>query len=152
MTRRTARGLFAVAAAAVLTLTSHAAEAQPPDWTFEVMDVSRENDDYHLIRFRPLPPGRSFPRSCESLVVHSTFDLSEWSPQNRNALSVEGHERALRTLRQAQTTGAIVRFGVIGRGFAAIKASPPCEVASRALAHVVLDDGSTVVYSLFGEP
>jgi hypothetical protein len=152
MTIRTTRSRRALAAAAVLTLTSLTAGAETPDWTFEVAEVSRENEDYHLIRLRPLPPGRKFPRSCAPLVVHSTFDLSEWSPEGRIALSFESHERALRTLRQAQATGTIVRFGVIGRGFAAIKESPRCEVASRALAYVVLDDGSTVVYSLFGEP
>jgi len=147
--RRVGRG---AAAAAWLTLTALAAAAQSRDWTFEVVEVSRENDAYQLIRLRPLPPGRSFPRSCEMLVVHATFDLDEWSATGRMALSLEGHERALQKLRQAQTTGAIVRFGVIGHGFAAIKESPRCEVASRALAYVLDEGGGGVVYSLFGEP
>jgi len=149
---RTTRARRCVAAMALLALTSLPASARASEWTFEVIEVSRENEDYHLLRLRPLPPGRKFPRSCETLVVHSTFDLNEWSEESRIALSREGHERALLKLRQAQTTGAIIRFGVVGRGFAAIKESPPCEVASHALAYIVHDDGSAVVYSLFGEP
>lgn len=152
MTLRPARAACSAVVAAWLGLAPLAATAQSFDWTFEVVEVSRENDAYQLLRLRPLPPGRSFPRSCEMLVVHSTFDLGEWSTGSRMALSAEGHERALQKLRQAQTTGAVVRFGVIGRGFAPIEQSPRCEVASRALVYVLDEGGSGVVYSLFADP
>ena len=121
-------------------------------WTFEVVEVSRADRDQALIRLRPRPPGRKFPRSCEIFVVHSHFDLETWSLAGRNAVTREGHERSLRLLEQAHATGDIVRFGAVGRGFGAIAESPKCEVASRGLQIVVEDDGTPVVYSVFEEP
>jgi hypothetical protein len=121
-------------------------------WTFEVLEVSIADRDETLIRLRPRPPGRKFPRSCETFVVHAYFDLESWSPSGRRVVTREGHERSLRLLQQAQITHDIVRFGAVGRGFGAIAESQKCEVASRGLQIVVEDDGTSAVYSVFTEP
>ena len=121
-------------------------------WTFEVLEISKADRDEALIRLRPRPPGRKFPRSCETFLVHAYFDLETWSPSGRRTVTREGHERSLRLLQQAQVTGDIVRFGAVGRGFGTIAESPKCEVASRGLQIVVDDDGTPVVYSVFAEP
>jgi len=121
-------------------------------WTFEVVEISRADRDEALIRLRPRPPGRKFPRSCEMFLVHAHFDLETWSLDGRNAVTREGHVRSLRLLEQAQATGDIIRFGAVGRGFGAIADGPKCEVGSRGLRIVVADDGTPVVYSVFEEP
>jgi hypothetical protein len=121
-------------------------------WTFEVLEISEANRGEALIRLRPRPPGRKFPRSCEIFLVHAFFDLETWSSSGRNTVTREGHERSLRLLQQAQVTGDIVRFGAVGHGFGAIAESPKCEVESRGLQIVVDDDGTPVVYSVFAEP
>jgi hypothetical protein len=121
-------------------------------WTFEVLEVSRIDRDRHLIRLRPRPSGRKFPRSCETFVVHALFDLEIWSATSRRMVTRVGHERSLRLLEQARITNEIVRFGALGHGFGAIAESPKCEVASRALQMIVEDDGTSAVYSVFEEP
>ena len=138
-----------------LMLLPRAGATQPStvaSWSFEVLEVSNVDRDEALIRLRPRPPGRKFPRSCEIFVVHARFDLESWSPSGRHAVTRDGHERSLRLLQQAQATGDIVRVGALGRGFGAIEDSPKCEVASRGLQIVVEDDGAPVVYSVFTEP
>jgi hypothetical protein len=138
--------------ALLLPCTDAAHASTAATWTFEVLEVSRTNRDEALIRLRPRPPGRKFPRSCETFVVHADFDLETWSPSSRRAVTREGHERSLRLLQQAQITRDIVRFGAVGRGFGAVAESQKCEVASRGLQIVVEDDGTSAVYSVFSEP
>jgi len=122
------------------------------NWSFEVVEISIVDRDEALVRLRPRPPGKKFPRSCGIFVVHARFDLESWSPPGRRAVTRDGYERSLRLLQQAQATGDIVRFGAVGHGFGLIEDSPRCEVASRGLQIVVEDDGTPVVYSVFTEP
>lgn len=137
---------------AILVLVSAPAEArQDHNWSFEVLEV-KEGIGGHVIRLRPMPPGKKFPRSCKALVVHAAHDVDEWSDANRQAASLANHERSLKILQQAQAAGKIVRFGAIGRGFTAFDEGSECEVASRALVYIVGSDGTLVVYSLFNEP
>jgi hypothetical protein len=121
------------------------------DWSFEVLEVVEEQPG-HRIRLRPVPPGRVFPRSCRSFVVHTHYDLADWSPEGRRSATRKKHERSLRMLLQAQITGKIIHFGSVGIGFAAIADSDECEVASRGLTYVIKSDGSGGVYSVFEEP
>jgi hypothetical protein len=143
---------LAVTVALLLPCAGAVQAAKSVTWTFEVIEVSRIDRDEALIRLRPRPPGRKFPRSCETFVVHARFDLETWSPAGRDVLFREDHERSLRLLEQAQATGGIVRFGAVGHGFGAIADKPECEVASRALWFRVDDDGKPAVYSVFTEP
>jgi hypothetical protein len=143
---------LAATVALLLPCAGAAHAASTVTWTFEVLEVSRIDRDETLIRLRPRPPGRKFPRSCETFVVHARFDLETWSPASRHAMPREDHERSLRLLEQAQATGGIVRFGAFGHGFGAIADRPECEVASRALRFQVDDDGTPAVYSVFEEP
>ena len=143
---------FAATLALLLPCTDAAHADTAVTWTFEVLEVSRADRDEVLIRLRPKPPGRKFPRSCETFVVHAHYDLETWSPSGRRAVTREGHERSLRLLQQAQITSDIVRFGAVGRGFGSVAESQKCEVASRGLHIVVEDDGSSAVYSVFTEP
>jgi hypothetical protein len=143
---------IAATLALLLPCTDAAHADTAATWTFEVIEISRAGRDEALIRLRPRPPGRKFPRSCETFVVHAHFDLETWSPSSRRVVTREGHERSLRLLQQAQITHDIVRFGAVGRGFGAVAESQKCEVASRGLQIVVEDDGTSVVYSVFREP
>jgi hypothetical protein len=141
------------AALTVLLLWAGTAHAEAgKTWTFEVLEVVEIRRDEHMIRLRPRPPGRKFPRSCETFIVHSVFDLETWSPGSRRHVSRDGHHRSLLLLQQAQATRTIIRVGALGKGFGAIAESPRCEVASRALQTVVEDDGTSAVYSVFTEP
>ena len=115
-------------------------------------DGERTEDDEDLIRLRPQPRGKKFPRSCETFVVRVRYDMGTWSAAGRQSVTRAGHERSLRLLVQAQATKDIVRFGAVGRGFAAIPDRPKCEVSSRALVVLVDSDGSSTVYSIFNEP
>jgi len=151
MSRSAALGTAAILAL-LLPRTDAAHASTAATWTFEVLEISEGNRGEALIRLRPRPPGRKFPRSCEIFLVHAYFDLDTWSPSGRKAVTREGHERSLRLLQQAQVTGDIVRFGAVGHGFGAIAESPKCEVESRGLQIVVDDDGTPVVYSVFAEP
>jgi len=80
------------------------------------------------------------------------FDVSTWSPVGRLLATREDHDRSLQMLRRAKSTGEIIRFGAVGRGFAAVADATRCEVASRALVPVLDEDGTWVVYSVFREP
>jgi hypothetical protein len=152
--RRAAKVCKRIAATlALLLVCTDAAYADTAvAWTFEVLEVARITRDSALIRLRPRPPGRKFPRSCETLVVNAYFDLESWNPSARRVVTREGHERSLRLLQQAQITGDIVRFGAVGHGFGAVAEAQRCEVASRGLQIIVDDDGTPVVYSVFKEP
>jgi hypothetical protein len=119
------------------------------DWSFEVLEVSPEPGG-HLVRLKPMPPGRKFPRSCETFVVHATYAADGGSRNPHLTISRQGHEDALRYLERAEASRKIVRFGSVGRGFAAIADSPRCEVASQALVSIVKSDGRAVVFSVFG--
>jgi hypothetical protein len=143
---------LAVLACLLLPSADLARAARPAVWTFEVVEIKRVDRDETLIRLRPTPPGKKFPRSCETLLVRSYFNVENWSPDGQTAMTRRGHERSLRLLEQAQATGDIVRFGALGRGFGAIPEAPRCEVASRGLRIAVADDGAPVVYSVFEEP
>jgi hypothetical protein len=143
---------IAATLALLLPCTDAAHAGTAATWTFEVLEVSRADRNEALIRLRPRPPGRKFPRSCETFVVHACFDLETWSPSGRRVVTREGHERSLRLLQQAQITRDIVRFGAVGHGFGAVAESQECEVASRGLQIVVEDDGTSAVYSVFREP
>lgn len=144
-------GRLAATLALLLPCAGAAHAGTSVTWTFEVLEVSKTDRDESLIRLRPRPPGRKFPRSCETFVVHARFDLETWSPDGRRIMTRESHERSLRLLEQAQATNDIVRFGAVGHGFGAIAERPKCEVASRAL-RFHLDDGTPAVYSVFQEP
>jgi hypothetical protein len=148
--RRTAvRFLLGIA---LLFLVAVSAQARSDrDWSFEVLEVV-EGADGHIIRLRPMPPGPKFPRSCKTLVVHSTHDVDDWNDTNREAASLANHRRSLKVLQQAQAVRKIVRFGAIGRGFSASADGSLCEVASRALVYILGSGGTMVVYSLFVEP
>lgn len=151
---RTAKCSLMLTLVALLLLpgagVTHAGTAA--NWSFEVVEISQADRGEALIRLRPRPRGRKFPRSCEFFVVHAHFDLETWSPSGRRVVTRDGHERALRLLKQAQATGDIVRLGAVGRGFGALADAPKCEVASRGLQIVIEDDGTPVVYSVFEEP
>jgi hypothetical protein len=145
-------GRFAASLALLYACAGVAHAETAATWTFEVIEVSKTDRNEHRIRLRPRPRGRKFPRSCETFVVYTRFDLESWSPSGRLVVTREGHDRSLQLLQQAQVTRDIVRFGAVGRGFAAIAESPNCEVASRGLQIVVEDDGTSAVYSVFREP
>jgi hypothetical protein len=151
--RRRAVGAHLATALTVPLLWAGTAQAGAgKTWTFEVVEVTEIRGDEHVIRLRPRPPGRTFPRSCETFIVHAVFDLEAWSPQNRQHVSRDGHRRSLQFLRQAQVMHSIIRFGALGKGFGAIAEKPRCEVVSRALQTVVEDDGTSAIYSVFKEP
>lgn len=142
----------AVLALLALLLPGTAHADAGPSWSFEVLEITRNEADEHLIRLQPQPPGKKFPKSCETFVVRVRYDVGSWSTAGRQSVTRAGHERSLRLLAQAQITKDIVRFGSIGRGFSAIPDRPKCEVSSRALLVLVDDDGSSTVYSVFNEP
>jgi hypothetical protein len=141
-----------VALLALLLLPGAAHADANPSWSFEVIEVTRTEGDEHLIRLRPQPPGKRFPKSCETFVVRVRYDMSTWSAASRQSVTRAGHERSLRLLAQAQATKDIMHFGAIGQGFAAIPDRPKCEVSSRALVVLVDRDGIATVYSVFNEP
>jgi hypothetical protein len=137
---------------AVLLLPGTAPAGTAASWSFEVLEISSTGPGAHRIRLLPRPPGRRFPKSCETLVVHSSFELESWTPEGRLKVTRDGHERSLRLMEQAQITHDIVRFGVVGHGLGAIGDRPKCEVASRGLLFIVDPDGTPAVYSVFEEP
>jgi len=120
-------------------------------WTFEVLEVADSVPEGHIIRLRPSPPGKKFPRSCETFVIYSVFDLRDWSTEARSGLTRANHERAIKVIQQANASDRLVRIGTFGGGFAAMLEKPRCEVASLALQYVVRD-GSGAVISFYDEP
>jgi hypothetical protein len=120
-------------------------------WSFEVLEVAESVPEGHIIRLRPSPPGKHFPRSCDTFVIYSIFDVREWSSAARGTVTRESHDRAIRAVQQANASDRLIRIGTLGDGFAAIFEKPRCEVASRALRHVVRH-GSEAVISFYDEP
>jgi hypothetical protein len=120
-------------------------------WTFEVLEVAESVPEGHIIQLRPSPPGKHFPRSCETFVIYSIFDIRSWSATARDKISRENHDRAVKALEQANASDRLIRIGTLGNGFAAILEKPRCEVASLALQHVVRD-GSAAILSFYDEP
>jgi hypothetical protein len=142
-----------VIVACALALVAHESLAQnrPESWTFEVIEVAPTDPEGHIIRLRPSPSGRRFPRSCENFILYAIYDTSSWSDSGREKVERAGHDRAIRKLEQAIVTRDIVRLGTLNRGFAAIDDKSRCEVATRAL-QVVIRDGQTAILSFFDEP
>jgi len=120
-------------------------------WTFEVLEVAESVPEGHIIQLRPSPPGRNFPRSCETFVIYSVFDVGSWSSSARNQVTRASHDRAVKALEQAYASKRLIRIGTLGSGFAAIAEKPRCEVASLALQHVVRN-GNAAVLSFYDEP
>ena len=117
-------------------------------WTFDVLEVLRLVDDDVLVRLKPVPPGRTFPRSCDELTIHSTFAPLKIKGTGRGTNRDE-HVEALRALLQAQAVKRIIRVGSIDTGFGSIPDKPKCEVASRVLRRLMEDDGVWAVYSFY---
>lgn len=139
----------ALGAVALLLVGGPAArgEERAVDWSFEVIDVA-EVPHGHVLRLKPMPPGRKFPRSCDVFVVHATFSDDDVPDTAGLSITRKQHGDAIRHLERARTSGEIVRFGSIGRGFAKITGGPRCEVASQGLIHIVKGDGRSAVFSV----
>jgi hypothetical protein len=120
-------------------------------WSFEVLEVVESVPEGHIIRLRPSPPGKNFPRSCETFVIYSIFDVRDWSQAARNRASRKSHDRAVKAIEQANAAGRLIRIGTLGNGFAAIAEKPRCEVASQVL-QLVVRDGQAAVISFYDEP
>jgi len=120
-------------------------------WTFEVLEIAESDPEGHIIRLRPSPPGKRFPRDCSTFVIYSIFDVSDWSDTGQQHVTPSRHARALHHIVQARASDRLIRIGVLGRGFAAMHEKGRCEVASRALQHVVRD-GNPAILSFFDEP
>jgi hypothetical protein len=120
-------------------------------WTFEVLEVTKSIPEGHIIRLRPSPPGKHFPRSCDTFVIYSIFDVRGWSSTARNHVSRRSHDRAIMTLEQANVSDRLIRIGTLGNGFAAMVERSRCEVASLALQHVVRE-GTAAIISFYDEP
>jgi hypothetical protein len=146
MLKATLTGLLAVLSA----VAAHGDELGD-SWTFEVLEVAESRPAGHIIRLRPLPPGKDFPRSCPTFVLYSVFDIDDWSSAGRSRVERRSHDRALQAMVQANASNGLVRLGTLGHGFAAMKDRPRCEVASRALQHVV-NEGDAAIVSFYDEP
>jgi hypothetical protein len=120
-------------------------------WTFEVLEVAESVPQGHIIRLRPSPPGKNFPRSCETFVIYSIFDVRDWSQAARNGVSRKSHDRAVKAIEQANAADRLIRIGTLGNGFAAIVEKPRCEVASRVL-QLVVRDGQAAIISFYDGP
>jgi hypothetical protein len=120
-------------------------------WTFEVLEITESVPDGHIIQLRPSPPGKDFPRSCETFVIYSIFDVRDWSSTARSKISRKSHDRAIRALEQANALDRLIRLGTLGGGFAALEEKSRCEVASRALQYVVHKESGAII-SFYDEP
>lgn len=128
------------------------ARADTREWSFEVLDVTNVGPDTNVIRLRPAPPGEHFPRSCETFIVYSFYDIEDWSGAGRRIAPQSGHERSVQMLLQAQIMHTIVRLRSVGRGFGARPEAPRCEVSSRALNFALDPGGAAVIFSFHEEP
>jgi hypothetical protein len=144
------RALAACGIALLLCASAYAGD-DATSWTFEVLEVTESNPPGHIIRLRPSPPGRSFPRSCPVFVIYSIFDIDDWSESARREISRAQHDRAVLALVQAQASNRLIRIGTLGPGFAAMQEKSRCEVASRALQHTVYR-GTPAILSFYDEP
>lgn len=120
-------------------------------WTFEVLEVAESVPEGHIIRLRPSPAGKHFPRSCNTFVIYSVFDVRGWSPTGQSAVSRSSHDRAIKTLEQANVSDRLVLVGTFGNGFAAMVEKSRCEVASLVLQYVVRK-GNAAIISFYDEP
>lgn len=143
---------FCLAIGAIPVGSVGIARATAVEWSFEVIDVTRGAGGDHRIQLRPSPPGSHFPRSCETFVVHSSYDIEGWSSEGRKLASRSAHDRAIQMLMQAQATHSLVRIRAVGRGFGATPESPRCEVTSRALTFAPDPGGVPVIFSLHEDP
>jgi len=143
---------FCVGVGAVGLGLPDSARAGAAEWSFEVLDVVSGGGGTNLIRLRPAPPGKDFPRSCETFVVHSFYDIGDWSSAGRKPVTRTAHERSVQMLIQAQVTHTIVRIRSVGRGFGARPEAPRCEVTSRALSFAPDPGGIPVIFSFYEDP
>ena len=116
-----------------------------------MLEVAKSVPEGHIIRLRPSPPGKHFPRSCDTFVIYSIFDVGGWSSTARGRVSRKSHDRAIKTLEQANVSDHLIRIGTLGNGFAAMVERSRCEVASLALQHVVRE-GDMAIISFYDEP
>jgi len=143
------RLVAALSLAAITVAAAPTAAEDNTSWTFDVLEVVQKRDDDVLVRLKPVPPGRDFPRSCDELTIHSTFAPSKVITPSGRKISRNAHSEAIRTLLQAKTAKSILRVGSIDTGFGAILGKPKCEVASRAFARLMEDDNVWAVYSFY---
>ena len=140
----------ATLAVAALALAGVPAAAQDnTSWTFDVLEVTDRGDDAALVRLKPVPSGREFPRSCDELTIHSTFSPIGGTAPSGRRITRKDHRDAIRALLQAQMSNQILRVGSIDTGFGAIQDKPKCEVASRALVRLLEEDNVWAVYSFY---
>jgi hypothetical protein len=138
-----------VLALAVLAFAGAPAMAEDDtSWTFDVLEVVHQGDDDVLVRLKPAPLGRKFPRSCDELTIHSTFAPRKVQGSGRRTNRDE-HVEALRALLQAQAEKRLIRVGSIDTGFGAIPNKPKCEVSSRVLRRLLEDDDVWAIYSFY---
>ena len=139
----------AFALAAIATAGAPALARDNTSWTFDVLGVLHRGDGDVVVRLKPVPPGREFPRSCGELTIHSTFAPRKVNAAVGRGITRDEHLEAIRALLQAQTVKQILRVGSIDTGFGAIPGAPKCEVASRAFRRLMEDDGAWAVYSFY---
>jgi len=139
----------ALSLAALAMASAPATAIDNTSWTFDVLDVVIELDDNVLVRLKPVPPGRNFPRSCEELIIHSTFAPRKIHTPSGETISQDSHLEAIRTLLQAKNAKNLLRVGSIDTGFGAIPGKPKCEVASRAFSRLMEEDNVWAVYSFY---
>jgi len=141
--------------AAALALTAIALVGAPAiaqdntSWTFDVLEVTNQVDDNVLVRLKPVPPGREFPRSCDELTIHATFAPRKVSSPRGRTITRDDQIDAVRALLQAKLSKQILRVGSIDTGFGAIPEKPKCEVASRAFVRLLEEDNVWAVYSFY---
>ena len=139
--------------AALLALASLAGAAasarDDTSWSFTVLEVRQVVGDRVLVRLKPTPPGKDFPRSCDVFTIHSRFEQDHLNDAYAHRITRADHLEAIRALLQARATGKILRVGSIDTGFGAIPDRPRCEVASRSLSVLMEDDGVPAVYSFY---
>lgn len=141
--------LRAVLVLGVLAIAGAPAIAEDDrSWTFDVLEVVWHGDDDVLVRLKPAPSGRKFPRSCDELTIHSTFAPRKVKGYGRDT-SRDEHVEALRALLQAQAQKRLIRIGSIDTGFGAIPDKPKCEVSSRVLRRLIEDDDVWAIYSFY---
>ena len=139
----------ALALAAIAILGAPALAQDNTSWTFDVLEVTDRGDDLVLVRLKPVPPGREFPRSCDELTIHSTFSPRNVTAPAGRTITRDDYVDAIRTLLQAKMSKRILRVGSIDTGFGAIMDKPKCEVASRALVRLMEEDNVWAVYSFY---
>ncbi|MCH2170316.1 hypothetical protein MK489_06010 [Myxococcota bacterium] len=118
-------------------------------WTFEVTHFEPFGNSQTLIRLKPAPHGREFPRSCSELTLYSAYEPSRWTPEMRQTVRPSHHLEALEHLQTAHLAKKLVRLGSFDRGFGAIPGYPKCEVASRGLMRVREEDEGLAIYSFY---